>query len=600
MKEITFKRISIKNFLSIGNDPVEIDFNSGINIITGFNRDEADIKNGCGKSTILDAFYFVIFGTTMRELSKLSFIVNRKVGKNCKVILDFDIYDNKDKCSYSIERTLAPQSLKIWQNGIDITKSTTQETNRYILDILSANKDIFQNCILMRANNVTPFMLKRKQERKTFIESIFNLNVFSDMLKVLKDEIRTVKNEYTLNQNSLSIHEKNIIDYKKQYEILLEEHEKRVLANKTDLKNLKQKIEEENTILESKNKDLTLLKNTNNNDLEKIKNNFDICNENIKKLNDIKYKLDIDCSVITRDIEKLNNSPHVCPTCLREYPEEYLENIKNQCLSLKDKYNNLAKKLSALNEKIEECKVKKEKYESKLRDYELLINKAKLLSNEILQHKKILSFYINEFNEKSKIIEKPAVDNFIDLIKNANEEVENIKEKITAVEKNLNKMTACEHILGEYGVRAYVVNRLLELFNSRLAYYLASTRSMFNFKFNEYFEEEITDSNGIICMYNNCSGAEMKKIDIAISFALRDMLNIQHQVSYNILFFDEILDSSLDDKSLSIILDFISELSYKENKAVYIISHKNNIQIANVNETITLEKINGFTRKLYV
>ena len=158
-------------------------------------------------------------------------------------------------------------------------------------------------------------------------------------------------------------------------------------------------------------------------------------------------------------------------------------------------------------------------------------------------------------------------------------------------------MNVAEHILGEYGVRAYIVNKLLELFNNRITYYLSAIKSTFKFRFNEYFEEEIMDSNGIICLYNNCSGAEMKKIDIAISFAISDMISIQKQVVYNVLFFDEILDSSLDDKSLGVILEFISELIQKNKKAVYIISHKSSIQIPNINEVIMLEKSNDFTKR---
>ena len=91
----------------------------------------------------------------------------------------------------------------------------------------------------------------------------------------------------------------------------------------------------------------------------------------------------------------------------------------------------------------------------------------------------------------------------------------------------------------------------------------------------------------------------MKKIDLAISFAINDMLSLQKQVNYNVLFFDEILDSSLDDKSLNIILNFISEYTAKENKAVYIISHKSGAQIPHINEVITIEKVNGFTKRVY-
>ena len=159
-------------------------------------------------------------------------------------------------------------------------------------------------------------------------------------------------------------------------------------------------------------------------------------------------------------------------------------------------------------------------------------------------------------------------------------------------------MGICEHILGEAGVRSYIINKLLDLLNNRIRYYLKSFKSSFSFTFNEFFEEEIKDSNGAICLYNNCSGAEMKKIDMAISFAFVDIIKLHRQINYNICFYDEILDSSLDNKNLENLLHFISEQNKINNKAIYIITHKNDITLPDINEIIVMEKRGGFTRKL--
>ena len=154
---------------------------------------------------ILDGFYFALFGDTMREISKLNFIVNRKIGKNCIVRLEADIKDSNGKNVYLIERKLAPSGVKIWQNGKEITKSTAAETNKFINELFGAEKDIFQNCILMRSNNNVPFMAKKKQEKKNFIESIFNLNIFSQMGRLLKEDTREIKSKYSLEQNELNL-----------------------------------------------------------------------------------------------------------------------------------------------------------------------------------------------------------------------------------------------------------------------------------------------------------------------------------------------------------------------------------------------------------
>ena len=139
---------------------------------------------------------------------------------------------------------------------------------------------------------------------------------------------------------------------------------------------------------------------------------------------------------------------------------------------------------------------------------------------------------------------------------------------------------------------------LLELLNSRITFYLNKLKSTFKFTFNELFEDEIKDINGNLCSYGNCSGAEMKKIDLAISFAFIDILKYQQQLEYNVLFMDEILDSSLDTKSLEYVIEFLSEYVTQNNIGLYLITHKSDVNLPDINKMIILEKRNGFTTLL--
>lgn len=599
MKSIIFKNIFIQNFLSIGNEPLEIDFSSGLNVISGINKDEDNISNAAGKSSIIDAFYFAIFGSTMRDLSKLSFVVNRKNGKNCVVRLNFDIKDGSGLCSYLIERKLAPQGVKIWKNGSELTKSTTAETNKYIEELISADKDIFQNCILMRANNVTPFMAKKKQEKKNFIENIFKLDVFSSMSKFLKEDIREIKGQYNVEQNTLNFYNKNLEEYNKEMERLLHLQEEEAAVKQEEIIDLNKKIKEEH------DRKIDILAKYNNakneisvdtSDAEAI---IKACDNTLKQLNSIKSKFTVDIAVLNRDFDKLKNSENICPTCKREYPADYLQEIEIKKTNIVDQINDLTIKLEAISGKITEIENKKSSAVSTVNDINKLKTEFLLIQKEVEQCDNVITLYQEQLDKKLVKRDFSGVENFKNLIKTTEESIIEVKRKVDFLEKDLAKMNICEHILGEYGVRAYIVNQLLELFNGRIMHYLHKIKSTFNFRFNEVFEEEIKDSNGIICQYYNCSGAEMKKIDLAISFAINDMLSLQKQVNYNVLFFDEILDSSLDDKSLNIILNFISEYTAKENKAVYIISHKSGAQIPHINEVITIEKVNGFTKRVY-
>lgn len=601
MKKVNFRKIYIQNFLSIGDEPLEIDFNSGMNVITGVNHDENDIANGVGKSSILDAFYFALFGNTMRELSKLSFIVNRKTGKNCIVRLEADIVTSGKAATYTIERKLAPQSLKLWKDGVEITKSTTAETNKYIEEIFNAEKDIFQNCILMRANNVISFMARKKQEKKTFIEAIFNLNIFSLMSRLLKEDIRSAKGQYSIEKNSQSLHESNIANYQKELNRLFEIQNQYETRKQQEIDNIKSKIDNENKHIEEYTKRIgNISANKNENiDVNTLQTAAKSNEEFRSKLSRIKSQLLIDEGVLRRELNKLEKATNVCPTCKRPYDNDYLEHITNEKNSLNEKLAEITQKFAVINEKLAEVENKAKEVQSKITEIENYQRLLKDLESKVKESLRIIEVYNEQIKSKSNTMDFSGINNFKKLISDTEKALEAVKSTIEGLEKELGKMNICEHILGEYGVRAYIVNKLLDLFNNRIMYYLTAIKSTFNFRFNEYFEEEITDSNGVICLYNNCSGAEMKKIDLAISFAINDMLSLQRQVSYNIIFFDEILDSSLDDKSLNIILNFISEHTYKENKSIYIISHKSGAQIPFINEVIMLEKSNGFTKRIF-
>ena len=597
MINVIFKSIHIENFLSVGKSPLIIDFNKGMNVITGFNKDENDIKNGVGKSLVLDALYFCIFGNTIRKLSKQSFIVNRKIGKNCLVHLDFDIISsNGNKEMYVIERRLAPQSIKVWKNGNEITRSSTAETNKFIRELIYADEEIFQSCILMRANNTVPFMAKKDTEKKNFIESIFNLGVFSNMAKALKEDMRTAKADFNIEKSSYDIHVKNIEQFNSQVNSLLEQKKKLEDKNKEETENIQAKIDEE------RDKHQQLTNNINSctiseEEMRLNNTNINICNDNLKKLREMKNSLSVNIGIINRDMRSIENTSDVCPTCNQKYNDEYLSNIKNRYNELKAKLEDAQNKLALVNDKTIEVESSLKVYQDKNNEFNSKLLKIEMIKRDLNECNRMISIYTEQLNKKDETIDTSAISHFEKLIQETEEEIKLKEIAIDKLSQSIGLYNICENLLGEYGIRTFVVNKLLSLLNSRISYYLSAIRSSFEFKFNEYFEEEIKDSNGILCLYNNCSGAEMKKIDLAIAFAILDIYTIQKQVNYNIIVFDEILDSSVDDKSLSIILNFITnQLSH--DKGVYIISHKNNVDIPSIKQTILLEKSNGFTTRI--
>lgn len=258
MKRINFTKLTIKNFLSVGNEEVKVKFKDGLNIITGYNRDEEDIKNGVGKSSVIFSFYFAIFGEAMVDLPN-KFLINRRIGKGAVVRLEFeDISSKRGEEYFVIERTLGPNKCRIWKNDVEKTKASIAETNKYILEVLDADEEIFKNCIVMRANSGASFMTKKKTEKKNFIESIFNLGVFSEMAKLLKDDIKEVRSKFDIENSALSVMESNAIRYRERIAEIqkqIDEQQQKIEAEKKRIEKAIKEEEEKILVMQSKTSD---------------------------------------------------------------------------------------------------------------------------------------------------------------------------------------------------------------------------------------------------------------------------------------------------------------------------------------------------------
>lgn len=606
MKQINFKKLTIKNFMSVGSEPVVIEFKEGMNVITGVNRDEEGIKNGVGKSVVIDAFYWAIFGDSLRELPK-QFIANRKNPKGCVVTLEFeDVSTRHGEEYFVIERSLGPSRLRVFKNDIDKTKSTIPETNKYIREVLSANEEIFQDCIIMRANSTVPFMSKKKTDKKNFIESIFNLSIFSDMLKLLKEDVREMRRQYDIESKALSIYEENIANYERQIASLREEERTRQARyEQARAERLSQIDKEERSLVTYRaaaDKLATSQQETDTSALSAKENSLVTCsNQLITK----RAELDAERRASAREYKRVDAIGDKCPTCNRPYEEEMVNNNKTILSELKEKiatYEGVIEKVDAkktevdtalaeVRRSIRELENAREQERKKLEAVRTLITKTE---GNVTMYRRLLA----ELDKNNAVATNPAKP-FEEMLAGARRDEEEKKQVVDACERRLGTYNICSFALGEEGIRSYVVNKLLELLNGRIHYYLRAFKSTFTFTFDKMFNETIKDNNGIACLYANCSGAEQKKVDLAVSFAFLDVLKYHSQVVYNVNFYDEILDSSLDNKSLENLINFIDSQTTEQQKCTYIITHKADINLPNLTEVVMLEKRNGFTSRNY-
>jgi len=190
VKRVIFKSVKIQNFLSVGETPLTLNFQSGISIITGENRDKGG-RNGVGKSTIVESLYWCLFGNTMREI-KRERIVHRQSDGNCCVILEFNVVSSNKVNAYTLIRTISPNSVKLYCNEEDITLSSMPKTDEKVKELIGANEEVFRNAVIMAANNTLPFMAQKKVDKRKFVEGILQLGIFSEMLL----QIRLDHNDY--------------------------------------------------------------------------------------------------------------------------------------------------------------------------------------------------------------------------------------------------------------------------------------------------------------------------------------------------------------------------------------------------------------------
>jgi DNA repair exonuclease SbcCD ATPase subunit len=595
MKYIIFKKLHIKNFLSVGTDPVIVEFNRGLNIITGINRDKEDRRNGVGKSTIADAIYFAVFGNTIRELKK-EHITNNITQETCEVILYFDVQQNNQTRTYKIVRTLGPTKCYIYVDGEDKTRDSIVNTNELISSVINSSPEVFQNCVIMTVNNTVPFMAKKKLEKRRFIEGIFNLQVFSSMLNNARSELNEIMKDFNVEcaryeeiSNTLdtyTVQQKELFDQQQLAESTLQE---RKSCNLDKIKNSKVRV-----------KGIKLI------DIEDTQSKISKLNHAKVKLEEsIEGQLETSITTLTKidtlneRISRVRSGESICSSCLRPLKEHDVSNIHT--------------KKKDMNQQLNELQTAKEHTDSKRADDIAKLSKI----NTTLQHLDSLIYkndlYIQEIeNLKKDVLNLTELNNQIDddikhlkhddtsisgLIKTTELKLNNIQELIDSLKNQISVFEVIKFIVSEEGVKSYIVKKILQLFNSKLAFYLKKMDANCICVFNEYFEEQIIDEKGKICSYFNFSGAERKNIDLACLFAFMDIRRLQGDVAFNFSIYDELFDSSLDEKGVDLVTEILKERIEKYKECIMVISHRKESAKSATGEIIFLEKKNGITTR---
>jgi len=598
MKQVIFKKLKLKNFLSIGDEPVEIDFGPGLHIITGQNLDKPDRKNAIGKTTLVNGFYWCIFGNTIENLKK-DLIINNVVGGTAEGVLTFDVITSAETKSYVVTRQLNPSLLTLTAGGVDKTRDSISNTNELICEILSASPPLFQNCVVMTINNTIPFMAKSKTDKRKFIEDIFSLEVFSHM-------VQSVRSEYS--------------EFNKQYEIERSKH------TEVNLSLLKITQQRDNAIEQKKQKhDLYVKRQKENNDLLKTYNkelkglvecDVNILEDKKKALESGEKTLILQVNQLIDEIATLkSNKAHelsvfnnigtdkdLCSKCLRPIELHDIDHIEKEKIKINKNIESINKDITKLEAKKTSIQEKRGKINDaiqavgkKITQHYVDNQKCQNLTDKIKQ--------INEWQETLVVdIEECKVHktDFDSTIDETSTRLKEFEDKCIKIKNDLNKLDVAKFILSDEGVKSYIVKILLDQLNSRLLYYLNKLDSNCICYFDEFFEEEILNERKRICSYFNFSGAEKKSIDIACMFAFSDIKRMQGGVKYNVTFYDELFDTSFDEKGIELVVDVLKERIEKYNEGCYIVSHRKESVKNTTGEIIFLEKEGDITRRVEI
>lgn len=592
MKHIFFQKIYIQNFLSIGNPGIELSFKEGINLITGINTDK-DSRNGVGKSTIIESLYWCLFGETMREIKKDQ-VVNNINKKDCAVSLYFTITTNEGTNSYNIIREAKPSKVAIYENGVDVTKSTLSKADDYITKLINATGDVFQNAVIMTANNTTPFMAQKKGDKRKFIEDMLRLSVFGEMALLLRNDFADTRKTYESWFDKTQTIQTNIKLY--------EDQQKKQNTNKTQrINDVKKRIDSNSKEIEEAEINLIQIDENNYTELKKSIKEYPAqitAEKNTLKLQTkASHELEFQIKHKKEQLNNINEDDCVCHACKQELPESHKQireknkaELIQQIKILESKFEKIYGLIYTTTAKITELESNLNRDKDALHLINLNVNDNDNKIKKIQQLKKwneqLLEDIVNINNEEN---------NFDDLINTAVTNLRISEEETSKSQHKLKVLDSARFVVSEEGVKSFIVKKMLQLLNNKLNHYLLKLEAPCKCHFNEFFEEIIINDRQQECSYFNFSGGERKRIDLAILFMFQDIRRLQSDVSINLSMYDELFDSALDERGAECILNLLKERVETNSESIYIVSHNKNTVKAGINSVLQLQKINGIT-----
>jgi DNA repair exonuclease SbcCD ATPase subunit len=566
---ILFKSVQWKNFLSTGNSPNKVLLNrSQTTLIIG--------KNGEGKSTILDALCFSLFGKPFRNINKGQ-LVNSINGKGCSVEIEFDINGKE----YKIIRGIKPNVFEIWLDGEMINQDAASRDYQKILEqqILKLNYKTFTQVVILGSASFVPFMQLPTTQRREVIEDILDIRIFSTMNQLLKEKVQETKDAITTIENEIST-AKTKVDSQTQLIKTITE------AKTSAIESIGAKISANSTeILHAEGEIQLILSQIDT--LKASINDKETVAEDIDKAKSIRSKLLQKIETCEHNTEFFSEHD-VCPSCSQDIAEEYKEGIikdlnekmldnNTKIGELETILTNLNAKLSKINEVVDQITTKNIELSTRNSTITLLNKQVRELEAET-QRVKSDTTNIDEEKGKLKDLAKEAIGK--------------IGQK-TQLQEQRNLEDVANILLKDTGIKTAIIREYLPIMNKLINKYLQAMDAYIHFELDEAFNESVKSRFRDDFTYASFSEGEKMRIDLAILFTWRQIAKMKNSVNTNLLLLDEIFDSSLDTAGTDYFLNLMNTLG--ENSNIFVISHKGDQLFDKFRSVIKFEKRNDFS-----
>lgn len=565
---INFKHIRYMNILSTGNAWTEIPLDTHkTTLILG--------ENGAGKSTILDALSFALYGKAFRKINKPQ-LMNSINGKGLLVELTFTIGD----IAYMVKRGMKPNIFEIFKNGELIKQDAANKDYQLYLEenIIKMNHKSFGQVVVLGSSTFVPFMQLPAASRREIIEDLLDIQVFTTMNTLLKERVSKNKSDVVDTKHKIEL-VKTKIDAAKTKNKSIED------LKKNEVSRIKTKMKEFVKTYEDENKEIDALVKSNEVLSDTIKDEIDVLSTKTEKQGEIvRIEKEIgSLQTVVSFYEKHDN----CPTCKQGIEHSFKDGIltenSDKITTLHSTLSTIGVDLGAANIRLSEIKLVKDKINAnntKISEHEINVRIAK---NSL----KSLKTDLENAQKEVKTIDLSEIEQLEDVLAKLH-----IKQESLYSDTEVLGVVAA--LLKDGGIKTRIVKQYIPVMNKLINKYLAAMDFFVDFQLDENFNETIKSRFRDEFSYSSFSEGEKLRIDLALLFTWRAISKLRNSTSTNLLIMDEIMDSSLDNSGTDEFLKIINELAVDTN--IFIISHKGDQLYDKFDNVIRFEKVKNFSR----